>query len=133
VVLILGAALFINGVFIEMIVKEFELDYGSMIDRTIPNGTIMIDDDGEEYIFDEGHPISVQYKDFLLGKITKSLSIKDLELIWEHSELLPGELRPTLDKIKNIIDNQCNHDYQMDDWLINSYTCIKCKDNNMFF
>lgn len=35
---------------------------------------------------------------------------EELELIWEHGACLPGELRPVLDKIKEIIDNYCEHE-----------------------
>jgi len=37
-----------------MIDKEFELDYGSTIDRTIPNGTIFHRLDCLEYIVQDG-------------------------------------------------------------------------------
>lgn len=43
-----------------MIDNEIELDFGSTIDRTIPNGTRLIDEEGEEYIFKDGYWISTK-------------------------------------------------------------------------
>lgn len=40
--------------------NDIEIDYGSTIDRTIPNGTEHIDNQGKEYIFNDGYWVSTE-------------------------------------------------------------------------
>ncbi len=43
-----------------MIDNDNDIDYGSTIDRTIPNGTRFIAESGQEYIFNDGEWVSVE-------------------------------------------------------------------------
>jgi hypothetical protein len=48
------------GAMITMIDNDLELDFGSTLDRTIPNGTKHIDDNDDEYLFNNGYWLSTE-------------------------------------------------------------------------
>ena len=52
---------------------------------------------------------------------------EELELLWEHSPCLPGELRPFLDKVRHMIDNYCEHHWKKGQHLFTDIYCTKCK------